>query len=299
MKRKELSQSGLIKIEGLAECCAPPGLTLKPYGRAFTLIELLVIMAIIGLLAALLLPVLNRAKAKAQQVDCMSRQKQWALAFRMYVDDNDNMIPREGYRRFGGVEWDNWNMVRGRTTAGTNDSDDVWYNALPEYIGVPRAAAYAPVSPVNKHEDFYASSSLFQCPAAKFPAHPDVKKPSYVIAHFSIAMNSQLIEFPHGPTINFNLLRDEESRTVLFLDNLLEGEKKVHPWQDSRFWGQPAAYADRFSARHRPGGNLAFADGHVTWFPGNKVVETSPDSPLRGGPVMPPADIVWEPKYEF
>jgi prepilin-type processing-associated H-X9-DG protein len=125
-----------------------------------------------------------------------------------------------------------------------------------------------------------------------------VKKPTYLLAVFSIAMNSQLIEFPFGPTISFERLRDEEPRTVLFLDNLLEGEKKVHPAQENDNLGQPAAYADRFSARHSNGGNLAFADGHVAWFPGNKVVDTNPTSPLRGGTVMPPVDIVWEPKYD-
>ena len=81
--------------------------------------------------------------------------------------------------------------------------------------------------------------------------------------------------------------------------HLLEEEEKVHPWQESDNLGQPAAYADRFSARHSKGGNLAFADGHVAWFPGSKVVETDPASPLRGGPVMPPIDIVWEPDYDF
>lgn len=261
----------------------------------FTLIELLVTIAIVGLLAAMLLPALNLAIEKARRLQCISQKKQWTMAFRMYVDDNDNMIPREGYRRFGGVEWDNWNMVKGRTAFGTNDSEDVWYNALPDYVGVPRAAEYAPV---NKREDFYNATSLFHCPAAKFPVIPDVQNVNWRIAHFSMAMNSQLIEYPHA-TINFNQLRDEESRTVLFLDNLLAGEKKVHPWQDSREWGQSAAYADRFSARHGNGGNLAFADGHVTWFPGNKVVETNPASPLLGGPIMPPVDIVWEPKYDF
>jgi prepilin-type processing-associated H-X9-DG protein len=125
-----------------------------------------------------------------------------------------------------------------------------------------------------------------------------VTKPGYMFAIFSIAMNSQLIDFP-GPTISFDRIEDEESRTVLFLDNLLEGEKKVDPAQETRFLGQPAAYADRFSARHGNGGNLAFADGHVQWFPGNKVVETNPESPLRGWPVMPPVDIIWEPKYDF
>ena len=75
--------------------------------RGFTLVELLVVIAIIGVLAGLLLPVVSRVKTKAQQVDCMSRQKQWTMAFRMYVEDHENLIPREGYERLGGVTLNN------------------------------------------------------------------------------------------------------------------------------------------------------------------------------------------------
>ena len=262
---------------------------------AFTLLELLVVIAIIAALAVLLLPVLASAKEKARRVQCISQKKQWTAAFLMYVEDNENMIPREGYERLGGVTLNNWRQVKGTIISGTTtDSDDVWYNALPDYVSVPRAASYAPR---EKHDQFYDGITLFHCPSAKIPSF--VREPRYPLAWFTIAMNSQLIEFPHVPTIHFNRIRGEESRTVLLLDNLLEGEKKVDPAQENDNLGQPAAYADRFSARHGNGGNLAFADGHVAWFRGDKVVETNPQSPLRGWPVMPPVDIVWEPKYDF
>jgi prepilin-type N-terminal cleavage/methylation domain-containing protein/prepilin-type processing-associated H-X9-DG protein len=215
--------------------------------RGFTLIELLVVIAIIAILAAMLLPALNRAKARACGSSCLNNVKQLQMASQMYSDDYADQLLNNDTGASGGFAstsagpnaWIQGNVQEWTTTYIDNIRTGVLfsYNKSVDIYRCPCSRAFVRGlgGTTVLHSRSYAISVQLNCIFGKNNSNTKVvKKASEVFRPASV--------FVFG----------EENQ--ISIDNGAMGvESLAGPVQ---YWNPP-------SARHNNGADFSFLDGHA------------------------------------
>lgn len=235
--------------------------------NAFTLIELLVVIAIIAILAAILFPVFAQAREKARQTSCLAGTRQIGIAFSMYAQDNDELVPL--------------------VNQGTNTSSacPCWPDSMQTYIksgdfysGCPSAdlPKWQPSNSTSvslgKNNVAYGINTLYTSDSAGIRAtEKQVTTPAVGRINVEPQEPATLAEFalPASTVVfgdsNTSYIIYSGSKTDLVVSTdapYADGLKLPH---FGRSGNSNNNKGQRYMGRHAGGANFVFADGHSKW----------------------------------
>ena len=270
---------------------------------AFTLVELLVVIGIIAVLIGVLLPVLGKARASANEAACISNLRQWGQGLSLYATESGGLLPNDGD-----------DGDKASAPVGRWDDPALFINAVPTRVqgtaySVLQARDLAGTESLPKA----GGHSLFVCPAAGDaakaknegvadgyfmmwglpPAPSTSTAPEQRKTYACYVMNSKL-NSTTGPRIGLPQLTDPAATVVMLEKRMSPGEIPATDVNADKSLARLKADWQRLAGRHRGGGMVLFADGHVA-----RVSQQDAATPVPGAvptDYNKPGSLVWNPE---